>query len=88
MFAMHSQIQTNPEKNKPSVFRIIVIGSCAAMAEVAIDQPLVYFKNSIQQGKSISWSPKYGIAVVCQSFWLGTSNRCTSNHKPYAIGIP
>ena len=58
MFAMHSQIQTNPEKNKPSVLENIVIGSCAAMAEVAIDQPLVYFKNSIQQGKSISWSPK------------------------------
>lgn len=32
------------------------IGIAAAGAEVAIDQPLVYFKNTLQRGQKINWS--------------------------------
>lgn len=32
----------------------IAIGSAAAVVEVAVDQPLIYFKNMVQQGKPIS----------------------------------
>src|SRR5581483_6510281 len=50
----------------------ILVGSCTGVAEVIVNQPLIYFKNMLQQGKRISLNPKIayrglGVGVACMA---------------------
>src|SRR5436190_10183532 len=50
----------------------IAVGSIAGVAEVIVDQPLIYFKNMLQQGSKISLRPKvlyrgFGVNVACMA---------------------
>lgn len=55
---LFSTINSMEDKKKKNINPIqnAAIGIAAASAEIAIDQPLVYFKNMIQSGKTIDWT--------------------------------
>jgi hypothetical protein len=54
--------QEQQKKNNSSVYALIkkaVIGGVAGSAEIVLNQPLIYFKNTSQRGEPIEWlSPK------------------------------
>ncbi len=62
-----------------NVFNDIATGSAAAVVEVAVDQPLIYFKNMVQQGKSISMDPRI--------LWRGAPGNAASLAPVTAIQV-
>lgn len=48
---------SSPAKQQITPFENAAIGAIGGVCEVIVDQPLVYFKNALQQGKQISFNP-------------------------------
>lgn len=55
-----------------NIARDVFIGSLTGIAEVCVDQPLIYIKNMLQQGNKISLSPRvlyrgFGVNIACMA---------------------
>jgi hypothetical protein len=48
-----SKLATTAEKRPLTPFENAAVGAFGGVCEVIVDQPLVYFKNALQQGKPL-----------------------------------